>query len=295
MKKAPLYFLLVLTMFFWAGNFHATKIALEGYGPVIIAALRFLLGTMILIMILYWGMGKKINLSFSRKEWWHLFLTSFTGIFLGIYFFNLGLQTTSAINGSLIVALGPAIVAILSRLFLKIKINFLQWIAILISFIGVTIVLVNGELNRLLQLEFGIGDIYILFMATGFATSQIVISKHLSHVDAITTTTITCAIGSILFLLFSLPKFLSTLIPTGPLFWGSILFMGILGTGVAYGIFFYCILQLGATTSTLFLNLIPLFTVLLAFLFGEALLVAQLVGGSITIGGLLLFRFAGER
>ena len=128
-------------------------------------------------------------------------------------------------------------------------------------------------------------------MATGFATSQIIISKHLRHIDTTTLTTLTCAMGSCLFLLFSLPEFVATDIPTDVPFWASILFMGLLGTGLAYIIYFYCIVELGATTSTLFLNLIPLFTVLLAFAFGEPLLLTQLIGGSITIAGLLLFRY----
>lgn len=292
MSKALLYFLLVLTMFFWAGNFHATKIALANYGATSVAALRFGIGTLVLLLVLILGMRKKFSFAFSKKEWWHLFLTSFLGIFIGIYFFNLGLKTTSAINGSLIVATGPAIVAILSRFFLNLKLTVLQWLAILISFMGVTIVLVNGELTQLLQLEFALGDIYILFMAIGFSSSQIVISKHLQHIDALTTTLFTCAIGSGLFILFSIPEFLATPVPTDLSFWGSILFMGVLGTGAAYVIYFSCIVQLGATTSNLFVNLIPLFTVLIAVFLGEQLLVSQLIGGSITIAGLLLFRYA---
>ena len=105
-------------------------------------------------------------------------------------------------------------------------------------------------------------------------------------------TTITCSMGVVLFMLFSIPEMQSTAMPTESSFWMSILFMGLLGTGVAYAIYFYCVVELGATTSTLFLNLIPLFTVLLGFLFGEQLKSAQLIGGSVTIAGLLLFRYA---
>jgi len=295
MKKTPLYLLLILNMFFWAGNFHAVKIALEVYDDARgIAAFRFILGTVVLTGFLLGWTKKSLYFSFSKREWWHLFLTAFTGIFIGMYFFNLGLQTTSAINGSLIVATGPTIVAILSYFFLHIKINFLQWLAIAISFFGVAIVLVNGDLQQLLALQFVIGDVYILLMATGFAVSQIIISKYLTHIPPLTTTLITCAMGSGLFLLFSFPEMVETEMPTATSFWASIIFMGVLGTGVAYMIYYYCIVQLGATTSTLFLNLIPLFTVLLAFFFGEPLLIAQLVGGSITIFGLLLFRYAGR-
>jgi len=293
MKKTTLIILLILNMFFWAGNFYAVKIALESCGPMSVAALRFLLGAIVLMFVLYFQLGNQVfKLRFSKNEWWYMFLTSFTGIFIGMYFFNLGLQSTSAINGSLIVATGPAITAILSYFFLKIKINLLQLIAIIISFIGVVIVLVNGTLAQLLQLQFAVGDIYVLIMAIGFSLSQIIVSKYLTHVDTTVMTTITCSMGVVLFVLFSIPEMQSTPIPTDSIFWASILFMGLLGTGAAYAIYFYCVVELGATTSTLFLNLIPLFTVLLGFLFGEQLKSAQLIGGSVTIAGLLLFRYA---
>ena len=293
MKKTTLLLLLLLNMFFWAGNFYAVKIALLSYGPMSVAVLRFLLGAIVLLLVIYYQLGNQLfSLKFSKKEWWYMFLTSFTGIFIAMYCFNVGLKTTSAINGSLIVSTGPAITAILSYIFLKIKLNWLQLIAIIISFIGVTIVLVDGNISKLLHLQFTIGDVYILIMATGFSLSQIIVSKYLTHIDTTVMTTITCAMGVGLFALFSIPEFMTTPIPTDIAFWTSILFMGICGTGIAYAIYFYCVVELGATTATLFLNLIPLFTVLLAFLFGEALLLSQLIGGSITIGGLLLFRYA---
>jgi len=280
-------------MFFWAGNFYAVKIALDSYGPMSVAALRFLLGAIVLLLVLYFQLGNQLfKLRFSKKDWWYLFLTSFSGIFVSMYLFNLGLKTTSAINGSLIVATGPSITAILSYVFLKIKINLLQSIAILISFIGVAIVLVNGSLSQLIQLQFAIGDIYILIMAAGFSLSQIIVSKHLTHIDTVTLNTITCSMGVFLFTLFAIPDFIATPIPVDLNFWLSILFMGLLGTGAAYSIFFYCVVELGATTSTLFLNLIPLFTVLLGFSFGEELKWAQFIGGIVTISGLLLFRYA---
>ncbi|PKV48549.1 EamA-like transporter family protein [Aquimarina sp. MAR_2010_214] len=283
-------------MLFWAANFHVVKITLEFYSPVSVAALRFFFGVVSLFLLVYLRFGNQLfKFRFSAKEWWYMFLTSFFGIFLTIYFFNLGLKTTSAVNGSLIIATSPAITAVFTFLFQRKKVKLVQWIAIAISFFGVAIILVKGDFSKLAELQFEIGDMYIMSMAIVFSLSQVIVSKYLPHVDVVVMTTITSLMAFVLFAVFSLPEFITTDVPTDLSFWSSILFMGVLGTGIAYTAFYFCVVKLGATTSTLFMNLIPFFAVLLAFPFGETLYAVQLAGGGIIIIGLLLFGFTKKK
>ncbi len=287
---------MILTMLFWAANFHVVKIALEFYSPISVAALRFFFGVVSLILLVYLRFGNQLfKFRFSAKEWWYMFLTSFFGIFLTIYFFNQGLKTTSAVNGSLIIATSPAITAVFAFVFQRKKVKLMQWIAIAISFFGVAIILVKGDFSKLAELQFEIGDVYIMGMAIVFSLSQIIVSKYLPHIDAVVMTTITSLMAFVLFAVFSLPEFITTDIPTDMSFWSSILFMGVLGTGIAYTAFYFCVVKLGATTSTLFMNLIPFFAVLLAFPFGETIYAVQLIGGGIVIIGLLLFGFTKKK
>lgn len=296
MSKIITFLFLILTMLFWAANFHVVKIALEFYSPVSVAALRFFFGVVSLFLLVYLRFGSSLfKLRFSAKEWWYMFLTSFFGIFLTIYFFNLGLKTTSAVNGSLIIATSPAITAVFTFLLQRKKVKLIQWIAIAISFFGVAIILVRGDFEKLTELQFEIGDVYIMGMAIVFSLSQVIVSKYLPHVDAVVMTTITSLMAFVLFAVFSLPEFIAIDIPIDISFWSSILFMGILGTGIAYTAFYFCVVKLGATTSTLFMNLIPFFTVLLAFPFGEQLYAEQLIGGGVVIIGLLLFGFTKKK
>ncbi|WP_438425999.1 DMT family transporter [Aquimarina macrocephali] len=296
MNKAITFLFLILTMLFWAANFHVVKIALEFYSPVSVAALRFFFGVVSLFLLVYLRFGNQLfKFRFSAKEWWYMFLTSFFGIFLTIYFFNQGLKTTSAVNGSLIIATSPAITAVFAFVFQRKKVKLMQWIAIAISFFGVAIILVKGDFSKLAELQFEIGDVYIMGMAIVFSLSQIIVSKYLPHIDAVVMTTITSLMAFVLFAVLSLPEFIATDIPIDLSFWGSILFMGVLGTGIAYTAFYFCVVKLGATTSTLFMNLIPFFTVLLAFPFGEKLYAVQLIGGGIVIIGLLLFGFTKKK
>ncbi len=290
MNKKIITLFVITTMLFWAINFHMAKIALEYYSPMAVAAIRFFFGVIILFPIM-WVQYKspKLPVKFSKKDWWNIFLTGFFGFFLTIYFFNKGLTTTSAINSSLIIATSTILTAILAFFAMGRKLIKLQWLAIIISFLGVAIILVKGDLAQLLNLKIEDGDSYILMMAIVFSISQIIIERNLSHVDSIVTTSFASLAALILFILSSLPELISVPIPTDFAFWGSILFMGILGTGVAYAFFYKGVIELGATKSALYMNLIPLFTVLTAFPFGEIVTPIQLFGGAIIIFGLLFF------
>jgi drug/metabolite transporter (DMT)-like permease len=285
----PILFLL-FTMFAWGANFHLTKITLTYYSPMGVATWRFFLAIIGLLLILYSRFGKELfRFKFTSKEWWYLFLTAFFGVFLTIYFFNAGLETTSAINGSLIIATSPAITALLSFFMEKKRLKITQWFAIVLSFLGVLLILIKGDFYRLVQLQFEEGDIYILLMALVFSLSQIIISKHLTHLKPLLITTISSVFSLVFFLIFSIPELIAVHVPKDSEFWYSMLFMGLMGTALAYAAFYYSVVKVGATNATLYMNLIPFFAVILAFPFGERIYSIQLVGGLIIILGLLLF------
>ncbi len=296
MKKFIPILLVVFTMFAWGANFHFTKIALLDYSSMGVATWRFFLGAVGLLGILLWRFGKRFLLvKFTVKEWWYVFLTAFFGVFLTIFFFNKGLETTSAVNGSLIIATSPAITALLSYLMEGKKLNNYQWAAILVSFFGVVLILVKGDFTRLSALQLEKGDLYILLMAVVFSLSQIIVAKFLPHVDAITMTAFSCFIALLLFAVFSLDELISVPVPPSLAFWSSILFMGLVGTSLAYTAFYYCVVKIGATTATLYMNLIPFFTVLLAYPFGEKLYLMQFFGGLAIIVGLLVFGLSNNK
>lgn len=280
-------------MLVWAANFHFTKVALEYYGSLGIATWRFFLSAIALVTLLYLKYKAALfKISLSRKEWGYIFLTGFLGIFLTIYFFNKGLETTSAVNGSLIIATTPAITGVFSYIIEKQRLKALQWLAILISFSGVVLIIIKGDLTSLKQLEFVPGDFYILAMALVFSLSQIVVSKYLAHLEAILVTTFSILFGLICFILVSFSEMYNTALPENTEFWVSILFLGFLGSAAAYVAFYYCVTKIGSTSSSLYMNLIPFFAVLLAFPFGEKIYGIQLLGGSLIITGLFLYRFA---
>lgn len=290
MNRSITLLMLILTMLFWAVNFHVTKIALEHYSPMAVAFWRFLFGVVILIAVMAIQYGNRLlKIRVSLRSFGFICLVSFFGTFLTIYFFNKGLQTASAVSGSLILSTSPIITAVLAYFFLKRKFSRLQLFAMMVSIVGVMILLVKGDFSQLLAMELESGDLYILGMALVFSLSQIIVDKYLSGVNAILMTTLSIIIGLLMFAAVSMSELMSTPLPSDMSFWMSIGFMGILGTGIGYVAFYYAVVKLGATTTALYGNLIPFFTVMLAFPFGEEVYASQLIGGLVIVSGLLLF------
>ncbi|MFK7950289.1 MAG: EamA family transporter [Saprospiraceae bacterium] len=107
------------------------KIALLYYSPMAVVVFRFLFAVIVLYGVVVAKQKTfKIKCSFSLKEWFYLFLTSFFGVYLTIYFFNKGLTTASPINSSLIIATTPIFTAIFARFLMKGSLSIWQWISI---------------------------------------------------------------------------------------------------------------------------------------------------------------------
>jgi drug/metabolite transporter (DMT)-like permease len=69
----------------------------------------------------------------------------------------------------------------------------------------------------------------------------------------------------------------------------SLLYLGILGTAVAFVWYYTSIKRLGASVSAIFTNLVPVFGVLISVLvLGESLLASMLIGGAVAICGVMM-------
>jgi drug/metabolite transporter (DMT)-like permease len=70
--------------------------------------------------------------------------------------------------------------------------------------------------------------------------------------------------------------------------WPALLFMGVVGSGLAYIWWNAGVVRLGATRAAVFGNLTPLFTALIGVLLGQSLDAVQLIGAMLVIGGVII-------
>jgi drug/metabolite transporter (DMT)-like permease len=69
----------------------------------------------------------------------------------------------------------------------------------------------------------------------------------------------------------------------------SLLYLGVLGTALAFVWYYMSVKKVGASATSIFNNLVPVFGVAISVaLLGEALLPSMLIGGAIAIAGVMM-------
>ncbi len=99
---------------------------------------------------------------------------------IGIAGFNIGcfygLQTTSAVNGALIMATTPLMTLLMTILLDGEKLTTNKFLGVLFGLSGVLLVISQGHITTLLHLKIDIGDLFILLGAFGFLSCKCIVS-----------------------------------------------------------------------------------------------------------------------
>jgi drug/metabolite transporter (DMT)-like permease len=189
------------------------------------------------------------------------------------------------------VATTPIFIAILSWIFLREKISWLQVIGILLAAVGVILVVSKGNLSSLFNHHFGeAGDLLIMISALNWAIFSILSVRGLQKHPATQMMFFVMLIGwlftSILFITNRNVDDIKNLT------WTSLIgigFLGIFCSGLAYIAWYDGLKALPPTQIGAFLYLEPLVAVFVAWLvLGEYMLSISLLGGVIILLGVRL-------
>ena len=155
-------FYLTTAALMWAGNAIVGKILVQSSSPVLLNTIRWGVTALILLPFAWRVFGSSSPLWQSSKRFALLSL-------LGVGSYNvllyLALKSSTPINVTLIGASMPIWAIVIGALFYKEQPTLKQIIGAVISLIGVTVVIVRGELERLIEIEFVAGDL-LMVLAT---------------------------------------------------------------------------------------------------------------------------------
>ncbi|WP_294612387.1 DMT family transporter [uncultured Gilliamella sp.] len=279
--------LVTLSTFFWGSNFNAAAIVVTKVPPLVAASERFIIAS--LVIFIYMIIKAKNNISVFKLNWLALILLGLCGITGFNLAFFIGLQTTSAINGALIMATSPVTTALIASIIDKHQVTWSQRVGMLISLIGVVLVISNGDITNIIKLQFSGGDLIILLGNLAWAIYTVGCRKFIANSTPLQTTSFTMLFGSIGILLFSiyqgnLLKEIENISLSNHMI---LIYLAIAGAVLAYLFWNVGIKELGAATTSVFFNLVPVFTMLLALITGLIPNVLQLVGAVLVIGGVI--------
>jgi drug/metabolite transporter (DMT)-like permease len=285
LKNMNIYLILTGIMFIWGLNVTALKVIVSNFPPITITSLRvFTAGISVFIIL---GFMKKIRLP-SRQELLYIAgggLLNVTGhhLFLGI-----GLKETTAVNGGLILGMGPLLTALMAILFLGKKLTFVRTLGFIFGGIGVSITMLAGNTGLS---GMSIGDLYIFLSILSQAISFIIISKAARTLDPRLLTGYMLVFGSIVLFFIGLwkePTGLSELGNGTVGLWALFLASAIFATAVGHMLYNYSIGKAGPAEASIFLNLNTFFSLLFAAIFlSEQITGAHFLGLIFIVTGVL--------
>ena len=155
------HFLLTLAALFWGFNAIAGRSAVGELSPLLIVSSRWL-GVLVILTILCRNEISSSFKEFKKRSLWFLVmgLLGFTG-FNSLYYVSA--HHTVAINLGIVQSTMPAFIIIISMIWLKTKVNSLQILGLMITFMGVLVVITNGNINYLLNFKINKGDLIMVF------------------------------------------------------------------------------------------------------------------------------------
>ncbi|WP_128113331.1 DMT family transporter [Polynucleobacter necessarius] len=155
---ATIFYLLTATAL-WAGNAIAGRVLVGSISPITLSAVRWGLAALLLLP-LGWRVFKPESALWQNKK--RFLLLGLFGVGSYNVLLYLALQTSTAINVTLIGASMPIWMLFIGAVFYQVKPSILQMIGAVVSLLGVGIVLTRGDLAALLSMQMVIGDLLIM-------------------------------------------------------------------------------------------------------------------------------------
>ncbi|MEJ2011173.1 MAG: DMT family transporter [Anaerolineales bacterium] len=279
------YLKLILTTLFWGGTFIAGRIAAVQIGPFSGALGRFLFASLVLLAVLLLRRERLPRL--DRRRLLLLCAMAISGVIGYNAAFFLGLRQIDASRASLIIALNPIFIALGTALFFGERLPRMGLAGIAVSLIGAALVITRGDLSQI-RAGFGSGELFILGAVLCWLAYTLLGKVALRSLEPLAATTYTSLIGCLGIFPLSLLETHTWSAPS-PSLLAALAYLGLFGTALGFTWYYDALGELGPVRTGIFLNLVPLFGVLLGvLLLGEQLSPAALFGGLLIVAGVTL-------
>lgn len=274
-------FSLILAMLLWASSFVALKLAFLGYHPMQVIFGRMFIAT--LCFVVFIPSFRKIN--WRRRDLKYLLIMAVCEPCLYFIFEAKALELTSASQAGMITAMLPLLVAVLAWGILKEQIPRQTLTGFLLAIVGACCLSLAGESsdnapNPLL------GN-FCEFLAMVCASGYTIALKHLSdNYPPLFLTAFQAFLGSLFFFPFLLLPGVGfpVNLDTGPLL--AVVYLGTFITFGAYACYNFGVSRIPASQAAGFVNLIPVFSVLLGMIIlGDRLNLIQWLACGLVFGG----------
>ena len=278
------YGLVFLITAIWGLNVVFLKVLVENLPPQTMTAFRIMIAGITAIIIVYFAKSLR---ALSVREWLYTAFGMIFGVILHHLTLALGLMTTAASTGSLILSLVPLATAVLAVIFLGEQLTKMRVLGFILALTGVFFIQ-GGSFSGL---KLSQGELLLFTSMFAQAISFIFIKKATATLDSKAVTAIMNLAGSVGLLLIAFiaePDGLSNMTSASLGVYIVLFTSGIVATGIGHMVFNSAIQKIGASKTAIFNNFVPFFGVLFSVIFlNEMIEPAQLIGFVFIVAGVL--------
>jgi drug/metabolite transporter (DMT)-like permease len=282
------YLLLTLTPLFWACNWIVGRGLAADIPPMAMTFLRWFFALLILAPFAWPHLRR--DWPIVRRHWRTLTFLGAIGVGTHNALAYLGLNYTTATNGVILNSFIPVMIVALSRVFLRERLTPLQLFGVGVSLAGVLTILSGGSLAALAAFRLNQGDLLVILSMAMWSVYTICLRWRPPGLHLLTFLFVLACVGD----LAVLPLFL------GELAWGrhmqltatnvgALVSVALFSSVLAYIFWNRGVELVGANVAGLFVHLMPVFGVVLAWLFlDERLAPFHLAGIALILAGIVV-------
>jgi len=292
---ANAYVLLTLTPLFWSVNWILGRGLATDIPPMAMTFFRWLFS--ILILAPFALPQVRRDWPIVRRSWKTMLFLGAIGIGSHNALAYLGLNYTTATNGLILNSFIPVMIVAMSWLFLREPLSGLQLTGIVVSLTGVMSILSQGSVDTLLSFRLNGGDLLVILSMAMWSVYTICLRWRPAGLDMLTFLFVLMVVGD----LAVLPLFLAeaafgrTMAVTLPNV-GALVTVALFSSVLAYIFWNRGVELVGANVAGLFVHLMPVFGVVLAWLFlGERLAPFHVAGIALILAGIFVTSRYGRR
>ncbi|ENX56672.1 MULTISPECIES: DMT family transporter [Acinetobacter] len=280
------YFYPLFAILFWAGNVVVSKMASHAISPVAITFYRLVLALAVMstfVLIPVWN-----NRHTIKQYWKQLALGGFLSVSLFQFLSYQAASTTTATNMAIVTALIPLLTMILSSAMLKDRLSYGMLFGGALSFYGILYLLSHGSITDIWKQGVHLGDGLMLIAAAGYALYGVLLKRWKMPIPAWQSNFVQSSFA----IVYVLPFFI--FLPASQMQLNQqtiplIVYASIFSSVLLSYLWIEGVRHLGPNRNSIFMNLLPLFTALIAVaLLGEHLQMFHYIGGGLTLLGILI-------
>jgi drug/metabolite transporter (DMT)-like permease len=262
----------------WSSSFLWIKIAVQEVGPITLVALRVLFGLLFGIAAVVIG---GVQLPRKLGDWRPLLILGISNVAIPFFLISWGEQSIDSAVAAILDATVPLFAIVIAHLALRDdRITLPKALGLLTGFVGVLILMskdIGASAGSLL------GQAAVVAASIFYAASSVYARKSTENIPGILRSVGPLLSSSVL-MWVAAPILESPLrLPRLPITWIALLWLGILGSGIAFILAYYLIHSIGPTRTTMVTYLFPLGGVILGVTFLGEKPSWQLLAGALLI------------